>query len=167
VTSERRQVIVVDAANVVGSRPDGWWRDRAGAARRLLRKLAILQHNLPDTADVVVILEGAAKSATSGPEAPNSADLGSLRVVLAKASGDDTIVDVTTQATADTPPPASTDTGPQASADTEPQATAGSSLQSGADVIVVTADRGLRQRVEAVGARTVGPRWLTDQLDPL
>jgi hypothetical protein len=152
-------VIVVDAANVIGSRPDGWWRDRAGAARRLLRKLAILQHNLADTADVVVILEGAAKSATSGPEAPNSADLGSLRVVLAKASGDDTIVDVTTQATADTPP--------QASADTEPQATAGSSLQSGADVIVVTADRGLRQRVEAVGARTVGPRWLTDQLDPL
>jgi hypothetical protein len=22
--------LVVDAANVVGSRPDGWWRDRAG-----------------------------------------------------------------------------------------------------------------------------------------
>jgi predicted RNA-binding protein with PIN domain len=26
----------VDASNVIGSRPDGWWRDRAGAARRLV-----------------------------------------------------------------------------------------------------------------------------------
>lgn len=29
----------IDASNVVGSRPDGWWRDRAGAARRLHRAL--------------------------------------------------------------------------------------------------------------------------------
>ncbi len=27
---------VVDAMNVIGSRPDGWWRDRAGATRRLI-----------------------------------------------------------------------------------------------------------------------------------
>jgi hypothetical protein len=27
---------VVDAMNVIGSRPDGWWRDRAGAVRRLV-----------------------------------------------------------------------------------------------------------------------------------
>jgi 8-oxo-dGTP diphosphatase len=26
---------VIDASNVIGSRPDGWWRDRAGATRRL------------------------------------------------------------------------------------------------------------------------------------
>ena len=32
--------IIVDAANVMGSRPDGWWRDRAGAARRLRDQLA-------------------------------------------------------------------------------------------------------------------------------
>ena len=30
---------VVDASNVIGSRPDGWWRDRAGAARRLVAAL--------------------------------------------------------------------------------------------------------------------------------
>jgi uncharacterized protein YaiI (UPF0178 family) len=30
---------VVDASNVIGSRPDGWWRDRAGAARRLVGQL--------------------------------------------------------------------------------------------------------------------------------
>ena len=26
----------IDASNVIGSRPDGWWRDREGAARRLI-----------------------------------------------------------------------------------------------------------------------------------
>ena len=32
--------LVVDGANVVGSRPDGWWRDRAGAAARLAERIA-------------------------------------------------------------------------------------------------------------------------------
>jgi uncharacterized protein YaiI (UPF0178 family) len=27
---------LIDASNVIGSRPDGWWRDRDGAARRLI-----------------------------------------------------------------------------------------------------------------------------------
>ena len=31
---------VVDAMNVIGSRPDGWWRDRDAAVRRLLDDLA-------------------------------------------------------------------------------------------------------------------------------
>jgi hypothetical protein len=30
---------LVDASNVIGSRPDGWWRDRAGATSRLLDAL--------------------------------------------------------------------------------------------------------------------------------
>jgi hypothetical protein len=30
---------VVDASNVIGSRPDGWWRDRAGATRRLIGEI--------------------------------------------------------------------------------------------------------------------------------
>jgi uncharacterized protein YaiI (UPF0178 family) len=30
---------VVDAMNVIGSRPDGWWRDRAGAIERLAAQL--------------------------------------------------------------------------------------------------------------------------------
>jgi predicted RNA-binding protein with PIN domain len=51
-------VLVVDGANVVGSRPDGWWRDRAGAARRLHERLLVA-----DTAydEVVLVLEGKAK----------------------------------------------------------------------------------------------------------
>jgi predicted RNA-binding protein with PIN domain len=31
--------LVVDGNNVIGSVPDGWWRDRRGAARRLLGRL--------------------------------------------------------------------------------------------------------------------------------
>ena len=51
-------VLVVDAANVVGSRPDGWWKDRAGAARRLHEQLMVA--DLPHDR-VVLVLEGAAK----------------------------------------------------------------------------------------------------------
>jgi len=136
-TTEPRRVIVVDAANVIGSRPDGWWRDRPGAARRLLTNLAELQHRRQDTTDIIVILEGAARAAVSGPEAP---DTGTLRVVLAPGSGDDTIVSVTAESTAQPHTP---------------------------DVTVVTADRGLRHRVERTGATPTGPSWLLDQLDRL
>jgi predicted RNA-binding protein with PIN domain len=31
---------IVDGNNVMGSRPDGWWRDRAGAARTLAAQVA-------------------------------------------------------------------------------------------------------------------------------
>jgi hypothetical protein len=31
--------LIVDAMNVIGSRPDGWWRDRDGAVRRLAGRL--------------------------------------------------------------------------------------------------------------------------------
>jgi Uncharacterized BCR, YaiI/YqxD family COG1671 len=29
-------MLFIDAMNVIGSRPDGWWRDREGAIRRLI-----------------------------------------------------------------------------------------------------------------------------------
>ncbi|HEX8779821.1 MAG TPA: hypothetical protein VF728_01445 [Nocardioides sp.] len=53
-----RTVLVVDGANVVGSVPDGWWKDRAGAARRLHERLLV-----GDTSydQIVLVLEGAAK----------------------------------------------------------------------------------------------------------
>ena len=31
---------LIDGNNVMGSRPDGWWRDRAGAAPALVAELA-------------------------------------------------------------------------------------------------------------------------------
>ena len=56
--------MVVDAANVVGSRPDGWWRDRAGAAERLLGQIEAALASGRLEGPVAVVLEGRA-----GPEA--------------------------------------------------------------------------------------------------
>lgn len=75
--------LIVDGANVVGSRPDGWWRDRASAATRLLHKLAAA--DLPFDR-VVLVLEGAAKA---GPAVATS---GRPEVVHAPGEGDDEIV---------------------------------------------------------------------------
>jgi len=71
--------IIVDVANVMGSRPDGWWRDRAGAAVRLHADIAALAARstalaasgrpvLPDEPDppcFVMVLEGAARAAAA------------------------------------------------------------------------------------------------------
>jgi predicted RNA-binding protein with PIN domain len=75
--------LVVDAANVMGSRPDGWWRDRAGAAARLVAQLA--SADVPHD-ELVVVLEGAARAGV-----PSGRD-GALVTVHAAGSGDDTIV---------------------------------------------------------------------------
>ncbi len=82
--------VVVDVANVVGSRPDGWWRDRAGAATRLLGGLAGLRGREASVdaervriVRIVAVLEGAAKAATA-PEG--------VIVVRAPHDGDSTIV---------------------------------------------------------------------------
>ncbi|HEY6688007.1 MAG TPA: NYN domain-containing protein [Propionibacteriaceae bacterium] len=122
------QVLIVDGANVVGSRPDGWWRDRAGAARRLQEQLltAVLPYD-----EVVLVLEGAAKRGN-----PAGQD-GRLRTVHALGSGDDAIVEAVVE---------------QVDLDDE------------RSVTVVTADRALRDRVEAAGASSVSPAWLLDQL---
>ncbi|MBO1753194.1 NYN domain-containing protein [Actinotalea sp. BY-33] len=86
-------VLIVDAANVVGSRPDGWWRDRVGAAERLLVALAdhATRSGHPALAgdgpnQVVVVLEGQARGARDecGP---------GLTVVRAERDGDGCIVE--------------------------------------------------------------------------
>lgn len=48
--------VIVDGMNVIGSRPDGWWRDRDGAARRLLARLQQLVR--ADGDDVTLVLDG-------------------------------------------------------------------------------------------------------------
>ena len=105
---------------MVGSRPDGWWRDRAGAARRLHERLSAAE-----LGPVVLVVEGAARAGVPEAEGDN------VRVVHARGSGDDTIVDIVRALT---------------------------------DVVtVVTSDRELRRRVEALGACAVGPSWLLDR----
>jgi 8-oxo-dGTP pyrophosphatase MutT (NUDIX family) len=130
--------VVVDAANVMGSRPDGWWRDRAGAARRLVAdaaavaRLGIPDDQLPDGLEraplrhwwpqVVVVVEGAAR--------PVAREASTTNVVAASGSGDDEIVGQAEQARLE-----------------------------GAPVLVITADRELRARCTRAGAAVVGPRW--------
>lgn len=122
------QVLVVDGANVVGSRPDGWWRDRAGAARRLHDRLSATE--LPQD-EVVLVLEGEARRGRrAGQE-------GRVRTVHAARSGDDAVVDEVMRQVA---------------------------IGDGRGVIVVTADRMLRDRVETAGASSQSPGWLLDQL---
>lgn len=45
--------LLVDGMNVVGARPDGWWRDRAGAGGRLLERL---QRLVAATGDQVTLV---------------------------------------------------------------------------------------------------------------
>ncbi|MFE2969016.1 NTP pyrophosphohydrolase [Streptomyces sp. NPDC059340] len=83
-------LVIIDAANVVGSVPDGWWRDRRGAAERLRDRLAL--DGLPGhegPVELVLVVEGAAKGVESVP---------GVRVVEAPGSGDDRIVEVVTEA---------------------------------------------------------------------
>ena len=81
--------LVVDGANVVGSRPDGWWKDRAGAARRLHDALMTAS---PGYDEVVLVLEGGAKAGVKAGRDQH------LRTVHAKGNGDDTIVSETRSA---------------------------------------------------------------------
>jgi predicted RNA-binding protein with PIN domain len=80
--SSAPSVLVVDGANVVGARPDGWWKDRAGAARRLHEQLVTADLD----GDIVLVLEGAAKAGV-----PVGRD-GHLTVVHAPQDGDAEIV---------------------------------------------------------------------------
>ncbi|HEY1278742.1 MAG TPA: hypothetical protein VGF22_03660 [Acidimicrobiales bacterium] len=78
-------MLLIDAANVVGSRPTGWWRDRPGAARGLVERVrqAVAEGRLD--APVVVVLEGKAKAGVE----EGSAD--GVDVVHAPGLGDDTL----------------------------------------------------------------------------
>jgi predicted RNA-binding protein with PIN domain len=46
---------VIDGMNVIGSRPDGWWRDREGAKRRLASELGALAEGGDE---VTVVFDG-------------------------------------------------------------------------------------------------------------
>ncbi|MQA95826.1 MAG: NUDIX domain-containing protein [Streptosporangiales bacterium] len=141
-TALDRLVLIVDAANVIGSRPDGWWHDRAGAVRRLRDRLAplptagIADAALPGEADrpglgrwypeVRLVVEGEARAVEPVP---------GVTVIAATGSGDDAVV------------------------------AAAMDRRAGDIPLVVTADRELRRRCEAVGATVTGPSWLLGLLD--
>ncbi|MFI8180334.1 NTP pyrophosphohydrolase [Actinacidiphila glaucinigra] len=124
-------LVVVDAANTVGSVPDGWWRDRHGATERVRDALAgLARTGLPERADVpewarrapldiVLVVEGAARGVAPVP---------GVRVEAAPGSGDDLVAELVAARAPERP------------------------------CLVVTADHELRRRVTAHGAAVAGPR---------
>jgi hypothetical protein len=128
-------LLIVDAANVVGAVPDGWWRRRAEAAELLREALEPIADGgldaraLPPGLDwlgrppleVVLVVEGAAA---------RIAGSGRVLVVAARRSGDDEIVRLV------------------------------AAREAGRRCAVVTADRALRARVIQLGAAVVGPSAL-------
>jgi hypothetical protein len=123
-------VLLVDAANVVGSRPTGWWRDRAGAARTFVERLRGAARDGRISPPVTVVLEGKARAGVEVGVADG------VTVLHAPGSGDDALIDVVER----TPDE---------------------------EVTLVTADRELRRRAEALGAAVVGPRWLFERVAEL
>ena len=80
---------LVDGTNVVGTRPDGWWRDRPGAFARLVVRL----QRLADEGDEVTVVFDGAEVATL-----QEGDHGGVRVRWARRRGrdaaDDRIVEL-------------------------------------------------------------------------
>jgi hypothetical protein len=85
-------VLLIDAANVVGSRPTGWWRDRAGAARTFVGQVQAAVCSGLIAQPVVVVLEGEARDGAVGGLADG------VTVLHADRSGDDMLVDVVANA---------------------------------------------------------------------
>ena len=69
--------LIVDGANVVGSRPDGWWRDRAGAAVRLYDELAGLAQRGAVGIPAAQLATGEDGEASAGPEWTGTGQVGS------------------------------------------------------------------------------------------
>jgi PPE-repeat protein len=69
--------LIVDGANVVGSRPDGWWRDRAGAAVRLYDELAGLAERGAAGIPAAQLATGEDGQAPAGPEQTGNGQSGS------------------------------------------------------------------------------------------
>jgi hypothetical protein len=158
-TDEYPRTWVVDGANVIGAKADGWWRDRPGAAQRLVTAISawiagsgaggLAREPAEWPTQVVVVLEGAARAGVPAgiveirqPVAGDSAPPGEsayiparpvLVVSHAAGHGDDAIV------------AAARDAGPR--------------------TLVVTSDRALVARVRALGSDTRGARWLWERVE--
>ena len=164
--------IIVDGANVVGSRPDGWWRDRAGAALRLRDQLApLVTEGIAELPAGQQALAGASAVADDGVTGTGTGGSGASgrprRDIAGMADGEirmrwmpDIVLVVEGAAK-----PAAAQAGASpvqvvaatGSGDDTIAALAG---QTTGRRIVVTADRELRRRCVAAGASVAGPGWL-------
>ena len=165
--------IVVDVANVMGSRPDGWWRDRAGAAVRLhaqIARLAVSGRAIPPDGDhppgerpgssagsgdsapaFVLVLEGAARAAVSRLPSVRPDAAGAPVASDAATRNDETLLAGQVQ--------------PEEVRVVEARGSGDDTIvavvrQLPGRRVVVTADRELRARCAAAGAEILGPGWL-------
>lgn len=90
---ETGNVLLIDAANVIGSRPTGWWRDRPEAARTFVQRVRAAVEAGRISEPVVVVLEGGARG---GAEA---LETNGVAVVHAPGNGDDTLLAIAGDAT--------------------------------------------------------------------
>nr|WP_208382589.1 NUDIX domain-containing protein [Microbacterium ulmi] len=130
-----RPAVVVDVANVVGAVPDGWWRDRAAAATRLLGRMSgLVASGIPASAlDLPEDVWFPEWTAVVEGEGRGAEEVSGIGMVRAAASGDDAIV-----------------------------AEAARIVAEGRVVTVVTSDRALATRATDAGADVRGARWLLD-----
>lgn len=142
--------VIVDSANVVGSRPNMWWKDRVGATTRFAEQLQdVAERGVPAAAlsldrdhrwpEFVLVVEGQAVAVE--PRTPGDDAMNVVRLVRASADGDQAIVDEVRQ-----------------------QVGAAATAELPA-VFVVTADRELADRVERLGASVLKPKWLWQLID--
>ena len=148
--------LIVDGANVMGSRADGWWRDRPGAMARLHGELAALA-----TRGVAGPVPGgpeAGETGGPGPEGPDGPQAGSRwfpDIVLVVEGRACKVLDLVEPAPGVEVVPA------RGEGD---DAIAALAEQLPGQRVVITADRELRRRCEAAGAAVTGPRWLISEL---
>lgn len=93
-----KPLLIIDAANVMGSVPDGWWRDRHAAAERLRDRLDRATDSAVAHTEIVLVVEGRAKGVQSTRkilvrDAPGSGD--DAIVELVRAAGDRPVTVVT------------------------------------------------------------------------
>jgi predicted RNA-binding protein with PIN domain len=131
IAPEARRRLIVDGNNVIGSRPDGWWRDREGAARRLVASLQDLALRSGDR--ISVVFDG--KPQAELPEGVHDRVLVAYATRAGRDAADDRIV---TEVERDRDP---------------------------ASLIVVTSDRGLAERIIALGAQVENAGALLDAID--
>lgn len=150
----------VDGNNVMGSRPDGWWRDRDAAQRRLIADLEAAARG--SGREWTLVFDGAPPGASSSrnrgeasappgappfrvrgnasapPEEESGASPDGVRVEHARRKGanaaDDRIVELL------------------------------EALPEGTDAVVYTSDRRLRERAAALGARVEGAGALLQRI---
>jgi predicted RNA-binding protein with PIN domain len=109
---------IIDGMNVIGSRPDGWWRDRDGAARAFVARLQRLVRTSEE--DVTVVFDG--RPIDDLPEGRHEGVSVLYAAQRGRNAADDRIVELVRAA------------------------------EDPAALQVVTSDRELRRRVEALGA---------------